>query len=78
MKLREALVCGRPVIATRVGEIVHLNNSVVLSEANPADFSKAIVKTLKSKRTVSPSTALLKKWDWKDCVKQLEKELLEK
>jgi glycosyltransferase involved in cell wall biosynthesis len=78
MKLREALVCGRPVIATRVGESVHLNNSVVLSDANPAAFSKAIVKTLKSKRTVSPSTALLKKWDWKDCVKQLEKELLRK
>ena len=78
MKLREALACGRPVIATRVGEIVHLKDSVVLSEPNPAAFSKAIVKTLRSKRTVSPSPALLKKWDWKDCVKDLEKELLKK
>ncbi|HXL72174.1 MAG TPA: glycosyltransferase, partial [bacterium] len=78
MKLREALACGRPVIATNVGESVHLKDSVVLSDANPAAFSKAIVKTLKSKRTVSPSAALLKKWDWKDCVKELEKELLKK
>lgn len=78
MKLREALACGRPVIATRVGESVHLNDSVVLSDPNPAAFSKVIVQTLKSKRAVSPSPALLKKWDWKNCVKDLERELLKK
>jgi len=78
MKLREALACGRPVIATKVGESIHLKDSVILSDPNPAAFSKAIVKTLKSKKTVSPSPALLKKWDWKDCVKDLEKELLKR
>ena len=78
MKLREALACGKPVVATRVGESAQLKESVVLSDPNPTAFAKTIIKTLKSRRNISRPSSLLKNLAWKNCIQNLEKELLKK
>lgn len=78
MKLREALACGKPVVATNVGESAQLKDQVTLSDANPNAFAKAILKTLRSKKAAARSSQWVHQWQWEKCVQPLEKELLKK
>jgi len=75
MKLREALACGRPVVATRVGESAQLKDQVLLSDPNPGAFAKTIVKALRTKKKASLSGKAAQAWQWEKCVQPLEKEM---
>ncbi len=76
MKLRESLASGCKVVATQVGEMSHFKLAAFLSQPDPAHFADAILKALKSKKSPRQAALLVKKWDWTDCVENLEKELL--
>jgi glycosyltransferase involved in cell wall biosynthesis len=76
MKLRESLSCGCRVVATQVGEMGHFKGAVTLSPPDPGHFAGAILKALKGKKSTRAAALLVKKWDWTDCVENLEKELL--
>ncbi|HTC22006.1 MAG TPA: glycosyltransferase, partial [bacterium] len=72
MKLREALACGLKVVATRVGEAALLKSVLYLCDPNPAAFAREVLKALKSKKSSKGAALLVKKWDWTNCVKDLE------
>lgn len=76
MKLREALACGCRVVSTDVGEAVQWKNALFLSKPEPGFYAKAVLKALKSKKRTQAAALLVKKWDWTDCVKDLESKLL--
>jgi len=76
MKLREAVASGCRVVATQVGEISQWKGPLFLSQPDPAHFSQAILRALRSKKSPPGGALLVKKWDWTRCVEPLEKELL--
>ncbi len=76
MKLREALACGRRVVATEVGEIKLWKKGLFLSRPDPAHFAQAVLNALKTKKSPRAGALLVKKWDWINCVKELEAELI--
>jgi glycosyltransferase involved in cell wall biosynthesis len=76
MKLRESLASGCKVVATQVGEMGQFKNVVFLSQPDPAHFAGAILKALKAKKSTRQAAILVKKWDWTNCVKNLEEKLL--
>jgi len=76
MKLREALVCGRPIVATGVGETLQFKKMIFLSNPDPRSYAKRILSVLRTKKTLPPYNLASKKWSWIHCVENLEKELL--
>ena len=76
MKLREAVASGCRVVATQVGEIGQWKSALFLSQPDPVHFSQAVLKALKSKKSPRAGALLVKKWDWTNCVEELEKKLL--
>jgi len=75
MKLREALACGRRVLATCVGEAKDWKGSLFLSDPTPSAYADAIPKALAAKNPPQGASRLVKKWSWTDCVTGLEKAL---
>ncbi len=76
MKLRESLACGRKVVATDMGDKSEWKNAVFLSQPSPEAFSKVVLTALRRGKSPKEGEKLVKKWDWKNCVAKLEKELL--
>ncbi len=72
MKLREAVASGCKVIATQVGEIGQWKEALFLSKPDPAHFSQAVLGALASKKSPKHGALLVKKWDWTNCIKELE------
>ncbi|HUO59010.1 MAG TPA: glycosyltransferase [bacterium] len=75
MKLRESLASGCRVVATEVGEMGLFRGAAFLSRPDPGHFAQAILRALASKKNPRPAALLVKKWDWTDCVKDLEAEV---
>ncbi|HVZ80729.1 MAG TPA: glycosyltransferase [bacterium] len=76
MKLREALASGAKVAATEVGEAAQFDRVLFGSDPAPEAFAKAIERALKARKTPGGASKLVKKWDWKLCVENLEQSLV--
>ncbi len=72
MKLRESMASGCKVVATQVGEIHQFKKKIFLSPPDPAHFAGAVLKALRAKKSTRQAVLLARKWDWTDCVKELE------
>ena len=75
MKLREALACRAQVVATHVGEIHHFARHVHLSSPDPHSFARAVRRALKGPRKPPLPAEALKRLNWGDCVRSLERKV---
>jgi glycosyltransferase involved in cell wall biosynthesis len=75
MKLREALASGVKVAATEVGEAAQFKSVLFGSKPEPAAYAAAIQKALAARKSPFGTSKLVKKWDWKLCVEDLERKL---
>jgi hypothetical protein len=54
----------------------HWKSAVFLSKPDPLSFAQATLKALMSKKRTQAAALLVKKWDWTNCVENLEQTIL--